>query len=87
VMNSTLYVAMAVTRPPRAVPDLRPKRDCVLADGRERRLIGAGERRMNEVPTMALERAVEAIFFCFVFWEIKLRFLRIMACGNGVEKD
>jgi len=76
-----------VTRPPRAVPDLRPKRDCVLADGRERRLIGAGERRMNEVPTMALERAVEAIFFCFVFWEIKLRFLRIMACGNGVEKD
>jgi hypothetical protein len=27
---------------------------------------------MNEVPTMALERAVEAIFFCFVFWEIKL---------------
>jgi hypothetical protein len=50
---------------PRAVPDLRPKRDCVLADGRERRLFGAGERRRNEVPTLALVREVEAIFFCF----------------------
>ena len=52
---------MAVTRPPRAVEDLRPKRDCVLARGRDLRLSGGCWRRRKEVFTIALERAVEAM--------------------------
>ena len=52
---------MAVTRPPREVEGLRPKRDCVLATGSDLRLIGDCLRRRKEVLTVTLERAVEAI--------------------------